>query len=174
MLYLLFIIHHCTCEVAFQVRTALQLYEAHRITRRRRNHDDCTRSALLLEVSMVSHCVRTLSHSVISPTNEFDTVLPFLRHKVHFSMSWIIACRAWSLCLPVELYLARTALQWYFMWVCTLAALVYLTWPLMRCHNDSCECAHCWTWPSLICIATISQVNVYRKLMNLYCPDLLS
>ena len=33
---------HCTGEVAFQARTALQLYEDHCITIR--NHDDCTRT----------------------------------------------------------------------------------------------------------------------------------
>ena len=38
---------HCTCEVAFQVRTTVQLYEAHRITRLGHNHDDCTRSAFI-------------------------------------------------------------------------------------------------------------------------------
>ena len=38
---------HCTCEVAFQVRTALQLYKAHHMTRRRRNDDECTRFAFI-------------------------------------------------------------------------------------------------------------------------------
>ena len=33
---------HCTCEIAFQDRTALQLYEDHHITKH--NYDDCTRS----------------------------------------------------------------------------------------------------------------------------------
>ena len=49
----------CTCEVAFQIRAALQLYEPRHITRRRRNHDDCTRLHLLLKVSMVLRCLRT-------------------------------------------------------------------------------------------------------------------
>ena len=63
---------HCTCEVAFQVRTALQLYKAHHITRRRCNHDEGTRFAFITEVSMVLELFKPCS-TVISPADVFDT-----------------------------------------------------------------------------------------------------
>ena len=61
---------HCTCEVAFQVRTTLQLYEAHHITRRRRNPDEGTRFAFITEVSMA---LELSSHAVIFPADVLDT-----------------------------------------------------------------------------------------------------
>ena len=63
---------HCTCEIVFQDRTALQLYEDHHITRRTMMTVP-EHTHLLLEVSTMFRCVRTLGHAVISLTDAFET-----------------------------------------------------------------------------------------------------
>ena len=126
---------------------------------------------LLLEVSMTFRCVRTLSHAVISLTDAFKTY-----------PSCITICTFW--CLDSQpagpkIFTDLLNMIWpvlhckNVMIMHVIVRTVKLDWPVKRCHNNSCEHTHCWTWLGLYFLATLINVSVNTVELGKACDVML-